>query len=313
MTSYDNKLKQLFDTQLEEWPRVKENFENLKDISVKEFDFDGIQIRVQFNPSRIVSSSAKTDKKSIAARKCFLCNENRPKEQIAKKQGEYIFLVNPFPIFPEHFTIPKEEHCPQEIRGNFGKMLELAKGMECYTVFYNGPQCGASAPDHFHFQAGTKNFMPIDTETPLLKDKFSRLIQSSDYELWAISDGLRNYFLLESDNVDALSHVFTALYSAIEKLSDGNDEPPMNILANSDKGRLRVIVFPRDKRRPWQYYEEGDKHLMISPASVEMGGLLITPLEKDFEKITEEDIKSIMQQVSIGKTEFEQLIRILEG
>ena len=121
-------------------------------------------MKVQFNPGRYISTSAKVDEKSINDRKCFLCPANLPEEQKGiLYEEEYLILGNPFPIFPEHFTIPNINHVPQQIKNNFPLMLKLTKDLsKHYVVLYNGPKCGASAPDHFHFQAGTKNFMPIE-------------------------------------------------------------------------------------------------------------------------------------------------------
>ncbi|MDR0866076.1 MAG: DUF4922 domain-containing protein, partial [Candidatus Symbiothrix sp.] len=158
-------VKDLLCDQLEEWSLVKSNYEALKNVKSKEFQFDGFIIKVQFNPARIVSSAAKIDAKSIQERKCFLCPANLPKEQTGIPFGnDYQLLVNPFPIFPEHFTIPTYKHTDQLIIHRYGDMLDLAKSMDKYTVFYNGPKCGASAPDHAHFQAGIKGFLPLENE-----------------------------------------------------------------------------------------------------------------------------------------------------
>ena len=163
---YSEAAKKLLNKQKDDWQFAANGFESLKSVQTKEFNFDGYKFKVQFNPGRIKSSSAKVDDKSIKERKCFLCLENLPSEQKGILiNEEYIILVNPFPIFPEHFTIPQVRHTPQSIKNSFIDLLEISKELsKYYTVFYNGPKCGASAPDHLHFQAGSKNFMPIDLE-----------------------------------------------------------------------------------------------------------------------------------------------------
>ena len=157
----NQQVKALFNEQTANWALARNNFEGLKTVQTKTFAFGDYDVRVQFNPARIVSSGAKVDAKTIAERKCFLCAANRPAEQRSVEFGDYEILVNPFPIFPEHFTIPRKEHVDQQIKPFFADMLRLAKAMDEYLVFYNGPRCGASAPDHMHFQAGTKDFLPL--------------------------------------------------------------------------------------------------------------------------------------------------------
>jgi ATP adenylyltransferase/5',5'''-P-1,P-4-tetraphosphate phosphorylase II len=195
-----SQIKSLLDSQIVDWELAKNNYKGLESVKVKEFSFDGFSIKVQFNPSRIISTSAKVDAKSIQERKCFLCKENLPKDQRGiEYKNEYIILVNPFPIFPEHFTIPKVDHKPQRIKENFEDILDLSKDLQDrYAVFYNGPKCGASAPDHMHFQAGIKNFMPVDYEFESIQK-----INLSNYGKVKISyteSYLRNFISLESSD-----------------------------------------------------------------------------------------------------------------
>ncbi len=312
MNSISPEIKQLLADQKTEWKLAAKNFAGLEQVQVREFQFDGYVIKVQFNPGRIVSSAAKVDKKSIEDRPCFLCENNRPKEQRGVDFGDYTILVNPFPIFPEHFTIPDFKHAPQRIKGNFETMLDISKVIEGFIVFYNGPKCGASAPDHFHFQAGNKGFMPLDDEMDELKAKYGKLIIKTDPELWAIKDGLRNFLVLESGNKQSLINGFETIYKTIEKLAPVEEEPMMNILASFTDGEWRVLIFPRALHRPSQYFEEGDKNILLSPASVDMGGVLITPLEKDFKKLRKEDIESIFSQVLWAEDEFDKLTELLK-
>ena len=266
-------VNQLFDEQLSNWELARNRYKALEQVKTKTLVVCGLEYKVQFNPARIISSAAKVDAQSIRERKCFLCAENRPAEQngIAFK-GRYTILVNPYPIFPRHLTIPSIEHTPQLIASRFEDMLDLAQQLDDYIVFYNGPKCGASAPDHFHFQAGNKGFLPIEKNRSMY-----------------------NMICIESNNKEDLLDRFRQVYDAMEQKPKGN-EPMMNILAWYETDKWIVCIFPRKKHRPSCYSAKGEANLLISPAAVDLGGVFITPLEKDFEKITAEDIGKILDE-----------------
>ena len=306
MNTISTEIKQLLAAQKTEWELAGKNFAGLQNVQVREFQFDGFTIKVQFNPGRIVSSAAKVDKKSIEARPCFLCAANRPTVQRGVTFGDYEVLVNPFPIFSEHFTIPAFAHTPQQIKGNFGNMLDLAQAMDGFTLFYNGPKCGASAPDHFHFQAGNAGFMPLDNEITALKEKYGGKWEKDNVNYSAIKDGLRNFFVLESASKMYMINAFAHIYSELED-QESEEEPMLNILTRYIDGVWRILVFPRALHRPSQYFAEGEENILISPASVDMGGVLITPQEKDFLKITKNDIESILKQVLWPDSQFDKL------
>jgi len=268
-----DKVKQLFQEQLCEWDLAKKNYEALKQVKVKTLYVDGHRYLVQLNPARLTSSAAKIDPDSIRERKCFLCSNHRPAEQKGILFGErYTVLVNPYPIFPRHLTIPTVEHTPQLIASRFGDMLDLAQQLDNYTIFYNGPKCGASAPDHFHFQAGSKDFLPVE------------------------SDRNWNTIRIESANKQEMLQRFRQIYNALP-LKPDDAEPMMNILTWYEDDMWTTCIFPRKKHRPDCYSAEGDDNMLISLAAVDMGGVFITPLEKDFEKITAEDIGEILSEV----------------
>ncbi|MFV0265940.1 MAG: DUF4922 domain-containing protein [Draconibacterium sp.] len=309
MQQYTEQVLRLLTAQKEGWPLAAKNFAGLEKVRTRAFNFDDVEIKVQFNPERIVSSAAKVDAKSIEARPCFLCSKNRPKEQQGVKIGAYSVLVNPFPVFSQHFTIVGEEHLPQQIKGRLGDMLDLAASLPGFTLFYNGPKCGASAPDHFHFQAGNRGFMPLENELEQLKDQHSIKLRSFTSDAWAVKDGLRNFILLESPVKESVEKDFLKIYDAPEA---SDEEPMMNILAFYENNAWKVVVFPRALHRPSQYFEEGEKNILISPASVDMGGVLITPLEKDFDKLKPEDIHAIFRQVLYSEPAFNQFIQNLE-
>ena len=269
------KVNQLFDEQLASWELARNNYKALEQVKTKPLVVDGREYKVQFNPARIISSSARTDAQAIRERKCFLCAENRPPEQIGIPFKEnYIVLVNPFPIFPRHLTIPSIVHTPQQMASRFGDMLDLAKQLDDYVVFYNGPKSGASAPDHFHFQAGSKGFLPIENDRKMY-----------------------NSIIIESDNKEEVINRFKQI-SATLPLAPEDNEPKMNILIWYEAVKWVVCIFPRKKHRPSCYGAEGDDHILISPASVDLGGVFITPLEKDFLKISAENIREILNEIS---------------
>lgn len=305
--SLQERAHALFEDQIVSWPLLGTNWEKLSGVKLKGFDYDGFSIHVQCNPKRIVSSAAKVDKVSIEKRACFLCEENRPPEEKNVWFGEeYEILCNPFPIFREHFTIAKAEHIPQVIESEFGAFLELSRALPDLALFYNAPNCGASAPDHMHFQAGNRDFMPIEKELGTLIQKFGeRLLEKGETRMTAVDDGLRRFYVLESNSKDALEDLGALAFRFIRDLGQG-EEPMINMLSYYHEG-WQVLLFPRHKHRPWQYFEEGERNILLSPASVDMGGCLITPLEKDFEKITREDIEDIFSQISFAPGDYKKM------
>jgi hypothetical protein len=312
MINIQERADALFKDQLSSWPLLGANWEKLGEAKEREFDFDGFSIRVQCNPKRIVSSAAKVDKQSIEKRPCFLCTEHRPPEEKNLWFGkQYEILCNPFPIFREHFTIASADHTPQVIEAEFGSFLELSRALPDLALFYNAPNCGASAPDHMHFQAGNRGFMPIEDELTTLKAKFGQVLQKDrEVELTAVADGLRRFYVLESDSKEKLEEIAAGAFQMIRALQK-EDEPMINMLSYFRDG-WKVLLFPRDKHRPWQYFEEGDKNILLSPASVDMGGALITPLEKDFLKITREDIEDIFSQITFSAEHFDRMNEYLK-
>jgi hypothetical protein len=311
--SIQEKADALFKDQLSSWPLLGANWEKLGEAKIKEFAFDGFSIRVQCNPKRIVSSAAKVDKQSIEKRPCFLCTEHRPPEEKNLWYGDqYEILCNPFPIFQEHFTIASAEHTPQVIEAEFGSFLDLSRALPDLALFYNAPNCGASAPDHMHFQAGNRGFMPIEEDIAKLKGNFGKvLMKDGDIELTAVADGLRRFYVLESDSKEKLEEMAAEAFQILKELQNGA-EPMINMLSYYKNG-WQVLLFPRDKHRPWQYFEEGEENILLSPASVDMGGALITPLEKDFQKICREDIEDIFSQITFSAEHFNRMNEYLKN
>lgn len=303
--SIKDKVQQLFDDQLASWPLAKSNYEALAQVRTKELEVNGNRYKVQFNPARITSSAAKVDPKSIQERKCFLCSAHLPAEQKGLDFGNnYTILINPFPIFPQHLTIPDKTHTDQRILPRITDMLTLAQSLDNYVIFYNGPKCGASAPDHMHFQAGNKGFLPIEEEWR--NNLAGKVIEIGKSTLWYLNDAPRTTLLIESGSIQEATDIFGLVYRSMDILP-GEDEPMMNVLAWYESGKWIVCVFPREKHRPSCYTLEGDGNMLISPASVDMGGVFITPLKKDFLRISAADIDKILSEVCLPADKFQQL------
>lgn len=296
------------ESQKSAWDTAKKNFDALKDVKVKEFRIKGSTVKVQFNPGRIVSSAAKVDAKSLKERKCFLCAENRPAVQEGIEWNGYTVLINPFPIFPRHLTIPANSHTDQRIAGRIGDMMRLAKELGSFTLFYNGPKCGASAPDHMHFQAGNCGFMPIERD--IADARTESVLKSGCVELSMVKGLSHPCFLIRTTSVSKGEVMFEKLYSALD-IPEGEPEPMLNVLCWYESDVWNIAVFPRKQHRPSCYFAEGDGNILISPASVDMGGVFITPLEKDFEKITAADIEKIIEEVCLSEDELRKIIEKL--
>ncbi|MGN0214636.1 MAG: DUF4922 domain-containing protein [Muribaculaceae bacterium] len=303
-------VEEFFTAQLAEWQMAADSFAALKQVKMKTVKVGNATFKAQFNPARIHSSAAKVDAASLKARKCFLCDVNRPAEQHSLQWDEnYKILVNPYPIFPKHLTVPSCCHTAQSINGRITHMMELAQVLDNYEVFYNGPHCGASAPDHMHFQAGNKGFM-----TWLDDLKFAVLEQvccKADATM-SIVDGLaRASVVIKATTIEGGVSLFEQLLACLPVI-DGESEPMLNVLCSFGSGEWTITVFPRKKHRPSCYGTDGDDKILISPASVDMGGVLALPLEKDFEKIGEKEIKTIFNEVCYSADEISSMLQKLK-
>lgn len=290
--------------QLADWETARNNYAALAGVQVRELNVCGVRYKVQFNPARIVSSGAKVDAKSIQERKCFLCPANLPAQQKGIPfGGHYQILVNPFPIFPRHLTIPDLNHTPQRIEGRLEDMMELARQLTDFTIFYNGPRCGASAPDHAHFQAGNRGFIPIEADW---KNQIAgRIADYGKATLYYLNDQPRTTLVIQSADMASANHLFSLICRLLPEQPEG--EPMLNLLAMYDEGVWTLFVFPRAKHRPACYTAEGDARLLSSPASVDLGGVFITPVEADFHKISPAIMEQILSEVCLSASDFAKL------
>lgn len=303
--NYSDAALQLFETQKQKWKLLADGVKTLESIKTKSFLFDGYKIKAQFNAGRIISTSAKVDPKSISERKCFLCTNNLPEDQRGiLYKNSYIILCNPFPIFPTHFTLTFKEHQPQRIVDTFSDFLDLSKDLsKYYSIIYNGPRCGASAPDHLHFQAGNKFFMPIDDEFHQIKNEYGKEIVDNDtMSIFAIDDGIRKFISIESNEKDLVNDVFNIFYRTYSDIMNEQQEPMLNLISfYEEEYGWRIIIFLRAKHRPAVFFAEDETKMLVSPAAIDLGGVVIFPREEDFNRIDKQMIKEIFQEVFIDK------------
>ncbi len=322
-------IKEFFDRQLAQWPDARQRFDDLARVQTRDFPENGL--RVQWNPARMVSTGAKIDAKSLEKRPCFLCSENRPQVQFSKtiedavSGEEYELLVNPFPILPMHFTIPLKSHKPQQIDGHYAMIHQLTAQFPKLTVFYNGPRCGASAPDHLHFQAGTGEQLPLRQQWSHLQEHLESVFALNDADSIALlSDFVVPAFVIRSKNAENDRQLFETLYTRLStlthhpsttthqpsptthqlstlnsQLSTEKDEPMLNIVAWREGDTTISVVFPRRKHRPDCYFAEGDSQVLVSPGALDVAGLIITPRQEDFERLTASKAAEILQECAI--------------
>ena len=264
--------------QLAAVPVAKANYEKLKQIKTKAFDFGDYKIYVHFNPARAVSSLAKLDAKSIAERPCFLCAKNRIEGQSAIDFKEkYDICINPFPICDEHFTVVSKIHEPQSIEGKVRDFLDLAKQYPDFIALFNGSKSGASAPDHMHYQLVNKDYFPFAIETPM--------------------PGVVEKIVLCSNNADELEAKVKAQLAALQRKGE-LPASHTNLFCEYKNNQWVFTIFPRIQHRPRQFFSEGADRLMMSPGAIDMTGHLIAAREEDFNKITKEVIVDIFEQIS---------------
>lgn len=307
----DSSISRFFNRQLEVWTDARHRFRDLKHVETRQFSD---QLKLQWNPARIVSTGAKIDKKALGERPCFLCDKNRPKEQMSKQIDEkFHLLVNPFPILPVHFTIPARKHQPQLIYKNYGEMHRFISLHSDLMVFYNGPKCGASAPDHLHFQAGTNGILPLQTNWQRLSRNLTDIISLNDEEkISVVRDFIVPAFVIISKSAESDEALFRRLYKAMPQRGD-ETEPMMNIISWRKGEEFISVVIPREKHRPEAYFAEGDAQFVVSPGALDMSGLIITPREEDFRKLTEEKALSLLQECGVSEEKMNTIIAKLKA
>lgn len=287
------RVYRLIREQLAVWDEVRNNYANLKAIQQREFVFEHTRVVVQYNPTRIRSTAAKIDEVSVANRKCFLCLEHQPKEEMALLDGNYVIQLNPYPIFDSHLVIAHKQHIVQDVTNHLYELLSFAKQLPDFAIFFNGIGCGASAPDHLHFQAAPRGFFPILSE--YAPHRCATLLSSEDCKVYKVERLERSLYVLASAHEEALVKQFTELVSSLF----GTETPMFNLLCICSEREWQLLLFPRSKSRPWQYSaEREEERLLVSPGTAEMSGVFVVPCEEHFRRITGADVLDIFRQVS---------------
>lgn len=327
-------VQAFFDRQLQEWDEARARYDELNRVQTRELVSGDHSLLAQHNPARMVSTGARVDAQSIRERPCFLCDHNRPARQRALPVVDhYQILVNPFPILPEHFTLPTRRHQPQAIAEHFGTLKRLAWQLPDRLLFYNGPVCGASAPDHMHLQAGSRGVVPLERDWKSYENTLEKLYPLSPGQEAALEEVvgaqpncglflLTGYvcpaFVIRTRPADGECPLFQRLYQALPVV-EGENEPRMNLLcwrqswAAGREDELIVVVFPRKKHRPACYEAAGSSRMLISPGALDMGGLLVTPRPEDFERLTAERAIELLREVTMSTDELAPVLHEIKG
>ena len=306
-------LNKFIKDQLSVWQLASSNFRALKTAPSREVDVFGLKCRIQYNPRRVISSTADTSPAAIASRKCFLCADNRPKEQFhlgfeGRKGRNYHIQINPYPIFRGHLVIVRDEHIPQEIWHHFPEMLDFAARYKDYLVFYNGPSSGASAPDHLHFQAIPKHNLPLeDVVDEFLDHPGEPLATVKDASLYKFDGYARGVFALKATTSKSLAKLFYRLLDCTDR-GKGEEEPMFNLYAYVKNGEYRTIVVMRSAKRSHHFYSEGADHLTISPGAADIAGLFVAPFREDYDKADTALLEELLSEVCISEDEQNMIV-----
>lgn len=312
----DGSLRRFVERQLDIWTDARSRYRDLYAVQTRRLEHSGqeMELCVQYNPARIVSTGAKVDQKTIAERPCFLCAKNRPSEQNVKVFDTKLdILLNPYPILPTHFTIVARKHQPQQIRDTYYEMHRLLERYPELMVFYNGPRCGASAPDHLHLQAGDGSVLPLLRDWTRLSRNLTPLAMANDREgIYEVTDYPCHLLLIKSRGRDTDERMFRIVYDALrsavtETESQPGEEPMMNVVSWRQDDSFLTAVFPRRCHRPACYHAEGDQQMMVSPGALDMAGLLITPRQTDFERMTAAKAVELLREVTVSDTDMEAI------
>lgn len=314
-TDLPSQVEALLNHQIAHWPLLSAGVRALSDVSLKKIFLGRFEVFAQFNPQRITSAAAQVDQASIQKRPCFLCDENLPAEEKGLAYGEeLIILCNPFPIVNRHLSIVHRSHLEQTIAGRFEMVLDLARDLSReFFVLYNGPQCGASAPDHFHLQAGGREDLPLEKHMALIQEPTElgvhkcEIVRTEGIELFTLDDYHLRVLIYCGSNPEALARWFYRTMEILAELTGNHPEPLMNLIATFDDPNWTVYLFPRAKHRPACYYAEGEDKLLVSPGAMDLAGCLVIPVEADFAKINAEIVREIFSEVTLGPEAFSGL------
>ncbi|HKQ04979.1 MAG TPA: DUF4922 domain-containing protein [Blastocatellia bacterium] len=311
----------LIEQQRATWPLLASGIAALSEVETRRAPVAASTVLIQHNPHRIRSTAAAVDKGSVEKRPCFLCVENLPPEEMGLAYGEdFALFCNPFPIMSKHLTVVHRRHIEQTIAGNFERLLALAADLAPdYFALYNGPQCGASAPDHLHFQACAREVLPIadDLMAEIAADpahcEICEAGPRDQFELFTMTGIGRSVIVLRGNNAEEVAAWF---YRVRDKLPwpDGYTEPMMNIVCIYERGTFTTFLFPRAKHRPAVFFAEGEAQLIVSPGAIDMAGVIVTPRREDFARLDGAQIEAIYAEVSFSDDQVNEILEhVTEG
>jgi hypothetical protein len=288
--------------QAERWPRLQVALEGLALVRTRPVDLPDRPATVQFNPGRTTSSTARVDASAVAARPCFLCPENLPEEERGLAFGaDLVVLANPAPIGPLHFVVAQRAHRPQALHPVLDDAVALAAAFPEVAVFYNGPRCGASAPDHIHLQAIGRGMMPDEVRfsDALLRgrDPAPPLAGTETVRAWC-DRRLRATLYLAGPPAGVAEGVRAAV-SALAEVNDAEAEPMFNLVLAAVGSRLSALFYPRGAHRPACFFAEDPERCLVSPGAVDMAGGVIAVREVDFERLDTGLLSAIFAETTL--------------
>ncbi len=293
-----HEIEVLFERQARAWPQLAKGIEGLAQATTRQVRIDWFDVFIRHIPHRVGSTTASVDRESVAKRPCFLCSGNLPpQEEGLQFDQDFTIYCNPFPIVDRHLTIVHREHSLQRIANQFGNMLDLAAALPGYFVIYNGAECGASAPDHMHFQAGARELFPIEKDTAGLTG-----VSVPNYG--------RNVLMFRGPDRSALIDRMERAIDLLVAVTGKRGEPLVNIAVFHERGDWAAYLFPRGKHRPQVFYTG---ELTVSPASIDLCGVFVVPLAPDFERITGDHISAILREVTLPDDQFREVASKLES
>ena len=304
---------ELLSEQKRGWPDLFQGYEILTQVRQREIVCQGFSVFLQYNPGRIKNSLADVDKKAVELRPCFLCPDNLPERQRGiLYRKEYLILCNPAPVLSSHLTISHLEHRPQTMAENTHDFIQLIQDLgDAWTTLYNGPRCGASAPDHLHFQAVKRGALPVEAEI-MREGRLARFFETGGVRISRAKGLGREIIVLEGEDGAALATVLRAVIRAMKSVLRPEEEVMMNIVGLLSNGKMRLLVFPRQKHRPDAFFEKGEGRIVVSPGAVEMGGIFVTPMDRDFKRLDAPAVEGILKEVCMDGRVVDKIMESLE-
>ena len=303
-------VRALREEQYDSWPALRQGIDALNKVEYRSVVLEGVETFLQYNPQRIISSSAKVDQMSIAKRPCFLCSENMPvEEKVVRFDDRFVIAFNPMPILDWHLVALHIDHTPQRIEGWISSLLNLAARLKDeFVVIYNGAKCGASAPDHMHFQAAKTSRLPVLEIAARREPDHVAVVDG--VSITAPSGYPTRILQMTGDNQSVLEGTLTAILRVLHEVQNkAGDEPMINLLARRRKSSFDIFVFSRSKHRPDSYFGKAGTKRMISPAAFDLAGIVIAPEHRDFVEIGPAELLSLLKEVTVGEVEFAEVRR----